>query len=146
LKSLFTVPYWLFAWLHAGSTMSLLNELKRRNVLRVGAAYAVMAWLVIQIVETIFPIYGLSDAAIRYVITGLTVGLVPALIFAWAFELTPEGIKKESDVDRSTSMTGQTGKKLDRAIMVVLAIAVGYFAFDKFVLSESRSCHSGRGS
>jgi TolB-like protein/Tfp pilus assembly protein PilF len=118
--------------------MSLISELKRRNVIRVGAAYIVTAWLVIQVVETIFPVYGLSDAAIRYVITGLAIGLLPALILAWAFELTPEGIKRESDVDRSASITTTTGKKLDRAIMVVLAIAVGYFAFDKFVLSETR--------
>ncbi len=118
--------------------MSLISELKRRNVLRIGAAYVVSAWLIIQVVETIFPIYGFSDAAIRYVITGLAVGLLPALVFAWAFELTPEGIKKESDVDRSSTITSTTGKTLDRAIMIVLAIAVGYFAFDKFVLSESR--------
>jgi adenylate cyclase len=118
--------------------MSLLDELKRRNVLRVGAAYVVSTWLVIQVVETIFPIYGLSDDAIRYVITGLAVGLMPALIFAWAFELTPEGIKKESDIDRSASITTTTAKTLDRAIMIVLAVALGYFAFDKFVLSESR--------
>jgi len=118
--------------------MSFFAELKRRNVLRVGAAYVVAAWLVIQVVETIFPIYGLSDALIRIVITILAIGLIPALIFAWAFELTPEGLKKESEVDRSQSITPQTGKKLDRAIMVVLALGLAYFAFDKFVLSAQR--------
>ena len=81
--------------------MSLISELKRRNVFRVGAAYIVSAWLVIQVAETILPFYGFADAVIRYVITALGVGLVPALILAWAFELTPEGIKRESDVDRS---------------------------------------------
>ena len=81
--------------------MSLINELKRRNVLRIGAGYVVTAWLIIQVVETIFPVYGLSDAAIRYVITGLAVGFVPALILAWAFEWTPEGIRRESEVDHS---------------------------------------------
>ena len=85
--------------------MSLIAELKRRNVLRVAAAYIVTAWLVIQVAETILPIYGFSDAAIRYVITGLAVGLVPTVIFAWVFELTPEGLKKERDVDRSESTT-----------------------------------------
>jgi TolB-like protein/Tfp pilus assembly protein PilF len=118
--------------------MTFFAELKRRNVLRVGAAYMVAAWLVIQVVETIFPIYALSDASIRIVITILAIGLIPTLIFAWAFELTPEGLKKESEVDRSQSLTPQTGKKLDRVIMVVLALGLAYFAFDKFVLDPQR--------
>ena len=117
--------------------MSLLNELKRRNVLRVGAAYVVMAWLIIQVVETIFPLYGLSDGAIRLVITLLAIGLIPVVILAWAFEITPEGLKKDKDVDRSQPVSLQTGKKLDRMIMVVLALALGYFAFDKFVLDPA---------
>jgi len=102
--------------------LSFINELKRRNVLRVGAAYVVAAWLVIQVVETLFPVYGLSDASIRIVITILAIGLIPTLIFAWAFELTPEGVKKESEVDRSQSITARTGGKLDLMIMVVLAL------------------------
>ena len=118
--------------------MSLFNELKRRNVLRVGAAYVVGAWLIIQVVETIFPAFGFGDAALRAVTIVLAIGIIPALVFAWAFELTPEGLKKEQDIDRAQSITSQTGKKLDRVIMVVLALALGYFAFDKFVLSESR--------
>jgi TolB-like protein/Flp pilus assembly protein TadD len=118
--------------------LSLFNELKRRNVLRVGAAYIVVAWLVIQVVETLFPIYGMSDAAIRLAVTLLAIGLLPVVVLAWAFELTPEGLKKDKDVDRSQSITLQTGKKLDRIIMVVLALALGYFGFDKFVLSPER--------
>jgi TolB-like protein/lipoprotein NlpI len=118
--------------------LSLLNELKRRNVLRVGAAYVVAAWLIIQVVETIFPVYGLSDGAIRLVVTLLAIGLLLVVILAWAFELRPEGLKKDSEVDRSQSITTHTGKKLDRMIMVVLALALGYFAFDKFVLDPQR--------
>ena len=118
--------------------MSLLNELNRRNVLRVGTAYVVMAWLIIQVVETIFPIYGLSQDSIRYVVTALAIGLIPVLILAWAFELTPEGLKRDKDIDRSQPVSMKTGKVLDRTIMIVLALALGYFAFDKFVLSESR--------
>lgn len=120
------------------TTMSFLAELKNRNVLRVAAAYTVVAWLVIQVVETIFPVYGLSDAAIRLVIMLLAVGLIPVVVFAWAFELTSEGFKKEKDIDRSQLTTLRTAKTLDRVIMVVLALALAYFAFDKFVLSESR--------
>ena len=107
--------------------MSLFGELKRRNVFRVGAAYIVAVWLIIQVVETLFPIYGLSDAAIRLVVTLLAIGLLPMVVLAWAFELTPEGLKKDKDVDRSQSITLQTGKKLDRMIMVVLVLALSYF-------------------
>jgi len=114
--------------------LSLFNELKRRNVFRVGAAYIVAAWLVIQVVETLFPVYGLSDAAIRIVVAILGVGFIPVLIFSWVFEITPEGLKKDSDVDSEKSITQTTGRKLDRIILVVLALALGYFAFDKFVL------------
>jgi adenylate cyclase len=118
--------------------LSFFKELKRRNVLRVGVAYIVAAWLIVQVVETLFPVYGLSDATIRLVVTLLAIGLLPVVVLAWAFELTPEGLKKDKDVDRSQSITLRTGKKLDRMIMVVLALAMSLFAFDKFVLSKSR--------
>ena len=72
--------------------MSFLNELKRRNVLRVAAARVVVAWLVIQVVETIFPALGLGDAVVRIVTIVSGIGLLPALVFARAFELTPEGL------------------------------------------------------
>jgi len=118
--------------------VSFFNELKRRNVLRVGAAYAVAAWLLIQVTETIFPLFGFDDTPARIVVIVLAIGVIPVLIFAWAFELTPEGLKKEEDVDRTQSITPHTGKKLDRMIMVVLALGLGYFAFDKFVLNPQR--------
>ena len=118
--------------------MSLFAELKRRNVLRLGAAYIVTAWLIIQVVETIFPAFGFGDAAIRIAVIILAIGLVPVLVLAWAFELTPEGLKLDKDVDRSRSITAQTGKRLDRMIMVVLALGLGYFAVDKFVLDPAR--------
>jgi len=118
--------------------MSFLNELKQRNVLRVAAAYIVVSWLVIQVVETLFPVFGLSDAAIRVVVIVLAIGLFPILIFSWAFEITSEGLKFEKDVDREASSTPQTSKKLDRIIMMVLALALGFFAFDKFVLDPAR--------
>jgi len=92
--------------------VSFINELKRRNVLRVAAAYVVTAWLVIQVVETIFPLFGFDDTPARIVVTVLAIGLIPALIFAWAFEMTPEGLKKEKDVDRTQSITPRTGRKL----------------------------------
>ncbi len=118
--------------------MSFKEELKRRNVLRIGLAYLAVSWLLIQVVETLFPIYELSDAAIKVVVTILAVGFVPVLVFAWAFELTPEGIKKDSKVDRDAPATLGAGKTLDRVIMIVLALALGFFAFDKFVLDPAR--------
>ena len=118
--------------------MSLFSELKRRNVFRVGAAYIVVAWLIIQVAETIFPLFGFGDGPARLVVIMLAIGLVPVLIFSWAFEWTPQGFKRDSDVDLEHSVAPKTGKKLDSIIMVVLALALGYFAFDKFVLDPQR--------
>jgi len=112
--------------------LSFFNELKRRNVFRVGIAYGVAAWLLIQVADTVFPRIGLSESAVTLVIALLGIGFIPALIFAWAFELTPGGVKRESRVDKSQSITAQTGRKLDRAIIVILALALGYFAWDKY--------------
>ena len=118
--------------------MGLISELRRRNVIRVGAAYLVAAWLVIQVAETVFPLFGFDNTPARLVVVVLAIGFLPALVFAWAFELTPEGLKKEQDVDRGKSISLHTGKILDRAIIVVLALSLAFFAFDKFVLSQSR--------
>ena len=113
-------------------------ELKRRNVLRVALAYLAGSWLLIQVVETVFPVFGFSDAAVRSFIVILAIGFLPALIFAWVFELTPEGLMLEKEIDRSASITAHTGKSLDRVIIVVLLLAVSYFAVDKFVLDPAR--------
>ena len=118
--------------------MSLFSELKRRNVLRVAAAYVAVSWLLIQVVETLFPVFGLSDAAIRTVVIVLAIGFAPAVIVAWAFELTPEGFVRDSEVDRGSSAVMAATRRLDRIVMVALALAVGYFAFDKFMLDPAR--------
>jgi TolB-like protein/Flp pilus assembly protein TadD len=118
--------------------LSFLNELKRRNVLRVGAAYIVSSWLLIQVAETIFPLFGYGDTPARLVVIVLAIAFIPSLIFAWVFEITPEGLKRDADVDREQSISQSTGKKLDRIILFVLALALGYFAFDKFVLDPAR--------
>jgi len=119
-------------------SLSFFDELKRRNVFRVGAAYVVASWLLIQVTETIFPLFGFDDTLARMVVIVLAIGVIPTLTFAWAFELTPEGLKKEKEVDRSRSTTLQTSKNLDLMIMVMLALALAYFAVDKFVLSKPR--------
>ena len=118
--------------------MHLFHELKRRNVLRAATAYIVASWLIIQVVETVFPAFGFGEAAVRIAVIVLVVGFVPAVVLAWAFELTPSGLKHEKDVDYSSPAFKQFGKRLDRIIMVVLALALGLFAFDKFVLEPER--------
>ena len=94
--------------------MSFFKELKRRNVFRVGIAYTVATWLLIQVTDTVFPRIGLPDSAVTLVIALLVIGFIPALIFAWAYEMTPDGLKREKDVDRTQSITPTTGRKLDR--------------------------------
>jgi TolB-like protein/cytochrome c-type biogenesis protein CcmH/NrfG len=116
--------------------MSLFNELKRRNVFRIGIAYTVATWLLIQVADTVFPRIGLPDTAVTLVIALLAIGFIPALIFAWAFEMTPEGLKREKDVDRKQSITPQTGRKLDRMIIGIMAIVIAFLVVDRFVLKD----------
>ena len=108
--------------------MSFIKELKRRNVIRVAIVYAVAAWLLIEVSATTFPMLRLPEWTATFVTVLLMIGFPLALIFAWAFELTPEGLKKEKDVDRSQSITHITGRKLDFAIIAVLAVALVFFA------------------
>ena len=118
--------------------MSIFIELKRRNVFKVGIAYIVVAWLLAQVLQLIFESFGTPDWVMKTVLVLMATGLIFALFFAWAFEMTPEGLKRESEVDRSQSTTPQTGKKLNNLIFSVLVLALAYFVYDKFVLSESR--------
>ncbi len=115
---------------------SVWGELKRRNVVRVAIAYAIAAWLLIEVSTTTFPMLNLPEWAATLVTVLLLIGFPLALIFAWAFELTPEGLKKEKDVDRSESITHITGRKLDFMIIGMLVVALAYFAVDKFLLTD----------
>ena len=118
--------------------MGLVSELRRRNVIRVAIAYAIAAWLLIEISATTFPILRLPEWTATFVTVLLMIGFPMAMILAWAYELTPDGLKKEKDIDRSQSITHITGRKLDYLIIVVLVVALSYLAFDKFVLDPSR--------
>ena len=118
--------------------MKLFDELRRRNVFRVAIAYGAFAWLIVQLVETVLPVFGVGDAVIRTIFIILAIGFIPALVFSWAYEMTPEGLKRETEVDRTRSITPQTGKKLDQVIILVLGLALAYFAVDKFVLDPAR--------
>jgi adenylate cyclase len=118
------------------STLSIFSELKRRNVIRVGAAYLAGSWLVVQLVNEIFPLFGFTDAHSRAVVIVLAIGFVPTLIVSWAFELTPEGLKRDAMVD--DSFDRRPTRNLDRTIIVVLALALTLFAVDRFVFDPAR--------
>ena len=118
--------------------VSIFAELKRRNVFRAAAAYVAVAWLLVQVAETTFPAFGLSDAALRNLILVLAVGFVPAVALAWVFELTPEGLKRDRDLEPGGELSRRTNRLLDRGIVLALALGLAYFAFDKFILDPAR--------
>ena len=117
--------------------MSLFAELKRRNVFRVAFAYGIIAWVLAQVADLAFDNFGSPEWVSKTVLFLLMLGLPLAIFFAWAFELTPEGIKKEADVDRTASITPQTGQKLNYVIIGVLVIAVGLLLSDRFQPTET---------
>ncbi len=110
--------------------MGLFDELKRRNVIRVGIAYLIGGWLVMQVADIVLENIGAPVWVMQAILLMLLLGFVITLFFAWAFEVTPEGVKRESEVDRSQSITRVTGRKLDHSIIVMLVIALGYFVWE----------------
>jgi len=117
---------------------SLFAELRRRNVIRMAGLYLVAAWLGTQVVSTLLPVFEAPAWVLRVIVMLLAIGFVPALVFAWVYEITPEGVKRESEVERDESIMPQTGRRMDRAIIVVLALALVVFAVDRFVLAPRR--------
>jgi len=112
--------------------MNFFSELKRRNVFRVGIAYAVAAWVLLQVVDLVLENIAAPDWVMKVFMLAVAIGFPVAVIIAWAFEMTSEGIKRESDVDRSQSIVSSTGRKLDRIIIGFLALAVVLLAIDPF--------------
>ncbi|HMB61363.1 MAG TPA: hypothetical protein VKN35_15730 [Xanthomonadales bacterium] len=112
--------------------VGFFEELKRRNVFRVAVAYLITAWLLLQVADIVLENIYAPDWVIQAFMLALAAGLPLALIFAWAFEMTPEGIKREKDVDRSQSITHKTGRKLDFTIIAILAVAVVMLLLDRF--------------
>jgi TolB-like protein/Tfp pilus assembly protein PilF len=106
-------------------------ELKRRNVYKVAIAYGVVAWLLMQVASQIFPFFEIPNWAVRLVVLLLIIGFPVAMILAWAFELTPEGIKRAEDVDLSKSVTRKSGRKLDFFIIAVLLLVIGILLFQR---------------
>jgi TolB-like protein len=110
---------------------TLFSELRRRNVVRVGVAYVVAAWLALQVLDLVFENIGAPDWVMQSIMALVAIGFPLALVFAWAFELTPEGLKRESEVDRSASIDSGTGKKLDRLIIVFLIGIVAVMGYQQ---------------
>ncbi len=116
---------------------SVWGELKRRNVVKVAVAYAIVGWILVEVSSVLGPALSLPDWATSFVAFLLILGFPIAMLLTWAYELTPEGMKKTKTVPLSESITKVTGRKLDFVIIGVLAIAVAFFAVDRFVLDTS---------
>src|ERR1700692_2997424 len=114
---------------------SFFAELRRRNVYKVAVAYAVVSWLLIQIATQVFPFFEIPNWAVRLVVLLLILGFPVALILSWAFEITPEGIKRESEIAPKESITRHTGRKIVGITVVLAVIAAGMFAFQLFRLA-----------
>ena len=114
--------------------LSLFSELKRRSVFKVAAAYLVVAWLVMQIADVILNNFDAPDWAFKVLTLLLAMGLPSVVFFAWAFELTPEGLRREQDIEQSASSAPRTGRKLAFVAVIVLSIAVFFFAADRMMV------------
>jgi TolB-like protein len=110
---------------------SLLSELKRRNVFKVGVAYLVVGWIVVQVTSTVQPALKLPEFTLPLVIWLGVAGFPFALLFAWAFELTPEGLRRTEDVDAAQSVTSQTGARLNRLVIGLMALAIAFLVVDR---------------
>ena len=112
--------------------MSLFSELKRRNVIRTGLAYLAASWLVFEVLSAVMEVFVAPDWAIKSLVAVLAIGLPLALVLAWVYEITPEGVRTTSEVDASRSLSRSTGRRLDYMIMVLLIAAIAVVALDRF--------------
>ena len=123
---------------------SFFTELKRRNVVRVAIAYVIVCWLAVQVGEAVLPGFGAPDWVFKTLVLLLAIGFPLVLIFAWAFELTPDGLKKTRDVDIASSVTATTGRKINALIMGSLVIAVVYFLWERQALIDAANAPGER--
>lgn len=114
--------------------MSFFEELKRRSVFRVAIGYVGASWLILQVIDVLFGIFEYETDVDETIVIVLAIGFVPAMILAWVFELTPEGIKRDADTDHDAPAMRSLGRRVDRIIIAILSVAVIFFAVDKFVL------------
>jgi len=111
---------------------SLLAELKRRNVFKAGIAYLALGWVVTQVTSTVAPALSLPGWIVPVVVWIGVIGFPFVVAFSWIYEITPEGVKRESEVDRSASITHVTGRRMDYLIVGLLVLAIGFTAFDRY--------------
>jgi TolB-like protein/Tfp pilus assembly protein PilF len=122
--------------------MNLFTELKRRNVIRMAGLYLVGAWLAVQVAATLLPVFGAPEWVMKVLVGLLALGFLAALVFSWVFELTPTGLKRDDEVAANESIAPQTAQRMNRMLLVVMTLALGYFAVDKFVLAPARDASS----
>ncbi|MFT5139941.1 MAG: hypothetical protein ACI9CB_001599, partial [Rhodothermales bacterium] len=115
--------------------MSLFEELKRRNVFRVGVAYIVASWVLLQVADLVLEAINAPEWVIQAMLMFVVLGFIAAMIVAWAYEITPEGIKRESEVVRDASITNKTAARLDKITIGLLVAVVGIMVVERFVLA-----------
>ena len=126
--------------------MTLFEELKRRNVFRVGVAYAIASWVLLQVADLVLEAIEAPAWVLQALMLVVGLGFIVALVVAWAYELTPEGVKKEAEVDRSQSIVTDTGRKLDRIIIGFLLVAVAVLLYRQSTLETMPDSVSGQES
>jgi TolB-like protein/cytochrome c-type biogenesis protein CcmH/NrfG len=118
---------------------SFLEELKRRNVIRMAGLYVVGAWIVVQVAGTLLPMFGAPAWLPRSIVILLAIGFPPVMLFSWIYELTPEGLKRDAEVPAGASIGSRTAQRMEHLLLVLLLLAVAYFVVDKFVLAPRRA-------
>lgn len=116
--------------------MALLGELRRRNIFKVSLAYVLVSWLIIQVADVLFPILDAPDWAMQILVLFLILAFPIAVLLAWAFELTPEGLKSTSDVDKTQSITLHTGRKLNHIVIALLGVAIVFLVVDNYIFPD----------
>ncbi len=125
------------------NSRNVFAELKRRNVLRAAAFYAASAWLLVQVATQVFPFFHIAEWVVRWIVVAAVTGFPVAILFSWFYEWTPQGLQRESEISPNESITGQTGKKLDKWIIATLALAVVLLLADKLVLRKEAGDAAG---
>jgi TolB-like protein len=118
---------------------NFFSELNRRNVLRAAAFYGASAWLLVQVATQVFPFFHIAEWVVRWIVIAASIGFPFAMAFSWFYEWTPHGLQRESEIPRSESITRHSGRKLDRWIIALLALAVVLLLTNQFVLHRDEN-------
>jgi TolB-like protein len=128
---------------HDNEAMSFFSELRRRNVVRMAALYAIASWVILQVADLLFEALELPATSVRLVLAILLLGFPLVLVFSWIYELTPEGLRREKDVDRSTSIVDRTAQKLDFVIIILLVVAIAGLVADRVIPERATEAIGG---